>query len=503
MRLERKLTLGVLGLFLPPTAVAGLAIVLLHWRGVLQEPPALLAVGVIGLATMMLYLGAVAHGLGRSLVRSIEDLRHGAELIATVNPEHRLAIRTGDELEALAAEINRLAEHLRTARHGLDERVAGATRKLEAERGLLSAILGELAEGVVVASPDGRVTLANRAASQLLCDSEAILGRDLFELVDPEALGRHLAALRLRENGVERFTLRTTGGAVLQAGVTALSGRGNGTTGIILTLRGPVDDLQEAGRGPGGPTERVGETLYGLKGVGLHSGTGAGAPGPIRSELYDFSLFDEMEPGLAPAERERPLEDLAFVVFDTETTGLRPEAGDRVISIAGVRVRGGRVMRRDVFDALVHPGRAIPPDSVKFHGITDSMVAAAPAMDVVLPAFLRFAGGAVLVGHEASFDLRFLEPEVRRLDLSSLTRGRPILDTRLLSRALHGPGADHTLEAIALRLGVAVDGRHSALGDALMTAEIFVRLVALLKKRGVQTLGDALDVVRRARTPVI
>ena len=145
MRLGRKLTLGMLGLFLPPTVVAGLAIVLLHWRGVLQEPPALLAVGVIGLAVMMLYLGVVAHGLGRSLVRTIEELRHGAELISTVNPAHRLDVRTGDELQALAAEINRLAEHLRTARQGLDERVAGATRELTAERGLLSAILGELA----------------------------------------------------------------------------------------------------------------------------------------------------------------------------------------------------------------------------------------------------------------------------------------------------------------------------------------------------------------------
>jgi DNA polymerase-3 subunit epsilon len=504
MRLERKLTLGVLGLFLPPSAVAGLAVVLLHWHGVLQEPPALLAVGVLGLAVMMLCLGVVAHELGRSLVRTIQELRHGAELMATVNPEHRLDVRTGDELQALAAEINRLAEHLRTARQGLDERVAGATRELEAERGLLSAILGELAEGVVVANRDGRVTLANRAAGKLLHDSGAVLGRDLFELVDREVLVRHLAALRLEENGVERFTLRTTGGAVLQAAMTALSSCGNGTTSMILTLREPTHGRREAGPGPGGrPTERAGEAANQLHGVGLHSGTGAGVPGPTRSELYDFSLFDEMEPGLALAERERLLDGLAFVVFDTETTGLRPEAGDRVISIAGVRVRDGRVMRRDIFDALIDPGRAIPPESVKFHGITDSMVAGAPVMEVVLPVFLRFVGGAVLVGHEASFDLRFLEPEARRLDLSSLTRGRPILDTRLLSRALHGPGADHSLEAIALRLGVEVRGRHSALGDALTTAEIFVRLIALLKKRGVRTLGEALDAVRRARTPVI
>jgi len=130
------------------------------------------------------------------------------------------------------------------------------------------------------------------------------------------------------------------------------------------------------------------------------------------------------------------------------------------------------------------------------------MVAAAPTMDLVLPAFLRFAREAVLVGHEASFDLRFLEPEARRLGLPSLT-ARPILDTRLLSRSLHGLGESHSLEAIALRLGVTVTGRHSALGDALTTAEILARLLVLLQKRGVLTLGATLDTVRGARRVVV
>jgi len=125
-----------------------------------------------------------------------------------------------------------------------------------------------------------------------------------------------------------------------------------------------------------------------------------------------------------------------------------------------------------------------------------------PPLDVVLPAFLRFAGNAVLVGHEVSFDLQFLAPEAQRLGLPSLTT-RPVLDTRLLSRSLHGPAEEHSLETVALRLGVPVVGRHSALGDALTTAEIFVRLLAVLRNRGVSTLGEALEAVRRARTPII
>jgi DNA polymerase-3 subunit epsilon len=119
----------------------------------------------------------------------------------------------------------------------------------------------------------------------------------------------------------------------------------------------------------------------------------------------------------------------------------------------------------------------------------------------VLPAFLRFAGDAVLVAHEASFDLRFLEPQARRLGLPPLS-ARPILDTRLLSRCLHGPGEAHTLEAIALRLGVAVTARHSALGDALTTAEVLVRLLALVDKRGIRTLGEVLDAIRGSRRVV-
>ena len=501
MRLDRKLTLGVLGLFVPPTVVAALTLLALHRRGVLDQPPVLVATVLIGLGGMMLYLAVVSHGLGRSLVRTIEELRHGAELISTVNPEHRLEVRTGDDLQALAAEINHLAEHLRTTRQGLAERVAGATRELEAERGLLSAILDELAEGVVVASVDGRVTLANRAANQLLRDSGAILGSNLFELVDGEALVRHLAALRRGESGVERFTLRTTDGAVLQAAMTALSGREAGAAGIILTLRDQADGLHQADPGPGGP--RAGESMNRLKGIGLHSGTGAGVPGPTKSELYDFSLFEKMERHAGPAERERRLDGLTFVVFDTETTGLRPETGDRIVSLAGVRVRSGRVRRHEAFDTLVDPGRSVPLASLRVHGVTDEMLVGAPPMETVLPAFLQFAGPAVLVGHEASFDLRFLEPEARRLGLPSLAATRAILDTRLLSRSLHGPGESHSLEAVALRLGVTVTGRHSALGDALTTAEILVRLLALVQKRGVLTLGQTLDAVRDARRVII
>jgi len=504
MKLERQLALRILGLFVPPTAVAGLAVILLHRHGALPESSRVLIVGLIGLAVTMLYLGVAAHRLGRSLARGVEELQHGTELMVTVNPEHRLDVRPGEGLPTLAEQINRLAEHLRAARQGLDERVAVATRELQAEHALLSAILGELAEGVVVAGFDGRFTLANRAAGELLSDGGGLLGRDLFDLVDRETIGRHLAALDTSGADEERFSLRTADGTALQVAMTALRHTEGRPAAIILALRNPAHALSDAGAAPAaGPAGRLREAPGRLVGAGLQSGVAAATPGPVRPELYDFSLFDAVELGVTPADRARPLAEVGFVVFDTETTGLRPEAGDRVISIAGVHVRGGRVKRHEIFDALVHPGRAIPPESVKFHGITDLMVVGAPTIDVVLPAFLRFARDAVLVGHEASFDLRFLEPELRRMGLPSLTGTRSILDTRLLSRSLHGPGESHSLEAIALRLGVTVAGRHSALGDALTTAEILARLLTLLQSRGVLTLGAALDAVRGARRVIV
>jgi DNA polymerase-3 subunit epsilon len=493
VRLGRKLTLGVLGLALPPAAVAALVVVFLHQRGQLRAAPALLVIGLLGLAVTLLYVAVLAHRLGGSLVRAIEALQRGAELMSTVNPDHRLDIRSGDELQALAREINRLAEHLRAARDGFDEQVTVATRELDGERRRLAGVLGELAEGVVVMSADGRVTLANRGAAGLLSDGHALLGRQLGELVDRETIARHLDALRTVDGEAERFTLPTTRGGILEVAMTALPDEGGQRGGCILVLRDPSHPRLDSRVAPeAGPPGR-------FVGAGLHSGAATAVPGPSRSELYDFSLFDEVHRAATPADRDRRLDDLTFVVFDTETTGLRPESGDRVISLAGVRVRGGQVKRGEIFDALVHPGRGIPSASVMFHGITDAMVVAAPAIDLVLPAFLQFAREAVLVGHEASFDLGFLEPEARRLGLPSLTATHPILDTRLLSRSFHGPGEAHTLEAVALRLGVPVTGRHSALGDALTTAEILVRLVALIQKRGFLTLGQILDAVRSAR----
>jgi len=205
-----------------------------------------------------------------------------------------------------------------------------------------------------------------------------------------------------------------------------------------------------------------------------------------RPEFYDFDLF-RVSPR-SQALDDVPLVDLSFTVFDTETTGLNPAEGDEIIQIGAVRVLNGKLLKHECIDQLVDPRREIPPASIPIHGISPDMVAGQPDIFAVLPAFHTFAHDTVLVAHNAAFDMRFLQLKEQP---TGLVFDHPVLDTLLLSAVVH-PGQDtHRLEAIAERFGVQVIGRHTALGDAMVTAEIFVRLIPLLAEKGIHTLGQA------------
>jgi DNA polymerase-3 subunit epsilon len=205
-----------------------------------------------------------------------------------------------------------------------------------------------------------------------------------------------------------------------------------------------------------------------------------------RPVYYDFDLFHQA--GQNPELDERPLAELRYTVFDTETTGLEPSAGDEIISIGAVRIVNGRLLEHEVYEQLVDPRRPLARESVKIHGITPEMVAGQPGAEFVLPQFHAFCEGSVLVAHNAAFDMRFLQLK------EAATGARfdhPVLDTLLLSTVVHPTREEHKLEAIATRMGVNVFGRHTALGDAMVTAEIFLRLIPLLQERGIVTLGQA------------
>jgi len=210
-----------------------------------------------------------------------------------------------------------------------------------------------------------------------------------------------------------------------------------------------------------------------------------------RPEYYDFDLFERID--MSGALAERTLAELSYTVFDTETTGLEPSAGDEIISIGAVRVVNGRVLKQEVFEQLVNPRRPISRESAAVHGIDGKQLASEPPIEQVLPRFHRFCEDTVLVAHNAAFDMRFLE---LKESATGVRFAQPVLDTLLLSAVVHPSLDNHHLDMIAERVGVRVIGRHTALGDALLTGEVFLRLVPLLAERGIVTLGQALEASR-------
>lgn len=204
-----------------------------------------------------------------------------------------------------------------------------------------------------------------------------------------------------------------------------------------------------------------------------------------RPEYYDFDLFHQ--PGQHSELDQRPLRSLVYTVLDVETTGLTPGL-DEIISIGALRIVNGRLLRQEIFEQLVDPRRPIPAAATAIHGITDAMVKGQPTIDVVLPRLHRFVEDTVLVGHNLAFDLRmFKEKEIE----SGICFVNPVLDTLLLSAVIHPEEERHGLEDVARRMGIQVLGRHTALGDAILTGEIFLRMIPLLEERGIYTLQQA------------
>ncbi|MGP9643895.1 exonuclease domain-containing protein [Halomonas sp. AOP30-A1-24] len=206
---------------------------------------------------------------------------------------------------------------------------------------------------------------------------------------------------------------------------------------------------------------------------------------PPRPEFHDFGIADLPSPDTTLA--NCALRSLELVIFDTETTGLELRRGDTVISLGACRIVNGRLLASDVFDHYVNPHKPIPAASTAIHGITDSDVNEAPRLEQVLPHFRDYIGEAVLLAHNASFDMLAISQKGVLFDM-------PVLDTLLISRALDEGLDGHDLDSLVKRYGLTLPPglRHTALGDARVTGELWLALLPRLEARGITTLEQLL-----------
>ena len=190
-----------------------------------------------------------------------------------------------------------------------------------------------------------------------------------------------------------------------------------------------------------------------------------------------------------------------FVVFDIETTGFSP-VNNRIIEIGAVKVSGGEIVDR--FSTFVNPKTPIPFEIEKLTGINDSMVMDSPEIEEILPQFLEFCGDAVLVAHNANFDMSFIKENALR---QGIRREFTYVDTVGIARILLPNQAKHTLDAVAKTLGISLENHHRAVDDAEATAEIFVKFIPMLREAGVETLAkvnekgaSSPDIIKRLPT---
>ena len=213
----------------------------------------------------------------------------------------------------------------------------------------------------------------------------------------------------------------------------------------------------------------------------------AGDPNPDKQDF--FKIIYGMEAYLVDDLKEIVTgdggQDFAsdFVVFDIETTGFSP-VNNRIIEIGAVKVSGGAITDR--YSTFVNPGVPIPFEIEKLTSINDSMVMDSPSIETILPEFLAFCEDAVMVAHNANFDMSFIMENARRLGIQ---KKFTYVDTLGIARILLPHQAKHTLDAVAKTLGISLENHHRAVDDAECTAEIFVKFIPMLKDRGADTLA--------------
>ena len=490
-----------------------------HCRDILGTSEAL---GLGRPVSGLLRMGPIRQAYARLVAAGTGD---GADILVTTRSDARL-------LEARLRLLRLEGQETDGPGYVLTLRDVTADLRVQAERAhLLTALLDGLTE-TLPALPEGeaRSRLASLVAETATRKTATDTAWWPMEALAASDLGAALAARLARKavalsDSLGATEIRCDGFAITRLlERLALDWTAGGATDLTLSLaaetpQAAILSLEAAGPAPGAAKDWLAAPLSpGLSGftgadVLLTHGTdlriepaGPGrhalrlslplaeprAAGPRRTILYDFDLLNAEIPEDLAAAR---LKSLSFVIFDTETTGLNPQV-DEICQIAAVRVVNGRIVPGERFDMLVNPGRLIPAASTAVHHITNEMVTDAAPVAEALARFHTFAAGSVLVAHNAPFDMSFLrrrETEIgQRFD-------QPILDTVLCSAILYGQSADHTLDALCARLHIQIPeaDRHTAIGDAIATAEAFRKMIPMLEAADLPNLGAVIKAFDR------
>jgi DNA polymerase-3 subunit epsilon len=198
------------------------------------------------------------------------------------------------------------------------------------------------------------------------------------------------------------------------------------------------------------------------------------------------------------ADDRASIEEVRYVVIDLELTGL-DERRDSIVSLAGIKMFGGRIDFETVFYRLVKPRTELTSESIIIHEITPSEVREKPDIEKVLSDFMEFCGSDVVVGHCVSIDLSFINRELK--SLTGSTMNNPVLDTsavyawiqkKFYQQSFPSSFKDSGLFDIAKHFGVPVTGAHNALMDAFITAQVLQRFIPMLREGGIKSIGDLL-----------
>ena len=390
--------------------------------------------------------------VAKPIERLSAQLRARAHAGVSTDLDLQAARYLGDLAPAAAG----LAEQLAETALSTAEAVAAETAHLAAEKQRLTALLTEIPVAMLLASPNHQIVLYDAQAAEVLAQiAHPRLNASLFDYLERGPVVEAYA--KLAQTGMDVYCTLT--GADGQQTYTARMKPLGDAPGYMLIFEDSVARIP---------------------------------PEAARPLVYDFDLLDTRGDD---AFENLALTDLCFVVFDTETTGLLPHK-DEIVQIGAVRVVNGKIVDGEQLDMLVDPGIPIPAASTKVHKVNNQMVLGAPDIAEAGRQFHHFARDAVIVAHNAPFDMAFLRRHAKRMGVEWQ---HPILDTVLLSAVLFGASETHTLDALCDRLGITIPEtlRHTALGDAVATAEALVRMLPMLMARDLNTFGDVISETRK------